>query len=124
MRPTALRPPRTPRASVPVNEGEIMPLDWRTKLIHSQATVPEGFQSLATPTYRGSTTLLGSAAQATDHWDQERVLRGDRRVDTARGDRFPGHNPPIVRFNIGLESAVDLIADLQQAFSVIRRNPS
>jgi cysteine-S-conjugate beta-lyase len=50
-----------------------MALDWRTKLIHPQVKVPQGFQSLATPTYRGSTTLFGSAAEVTDHWDQERV---------------------------------------------------
>jgi len=50
-----------------------VPLDWRSKLIHSQATAPEGFRSLATPTYRGSTTLFTSAADVTDHWDQEHV---------------------------------------------------
>jgi cystathionine beta-lyase len=50
-----------------------MGLDWRSKLIHSQATAPEGFRSLATPTYRGSTTLFASAREVTDHWNQERV---------------------------------------------------
>ena len=34
--------------------------------------------------------------------------------------RFPGPNPSIVRFNIGLEAVGDLIADLEAAFSVIR----
>ena len=50
-----------------------MPLDWRSRLIHSQARAPEGFRSLTTPTYRGSTTLFTSAADVTDHWDQEHV---------------------------------------------------
>lgn len=47
-------------------------LDWRTKLIHPQVGAPSGFHSLATPTYRGSTTLFESAADVTDDWDQTR----------------------------------------------------
>jgi cysteine-S-conjugate beta-lyase len=47
--------------------------DWRTKLIHPQVTAPEGFRSLVTPIYRGSTTLFASAADVTDDWDQTRV---------------------------------------------------
>lgn len=50
-----------------------MNLDWRTKLIHPQVAAPEGFRSLATPTYRGSTTLFASAANVTDDWDQTRA---------------------------------------------------
>lgn len=50
-----------------------MPLDWRTKLIHPQVTAPEGFRSLATPTYRGSTTLFESATDITDDWDHTRT---------------------------------------------------
>ncbi len=50
-----------------------MNLDWRTKLIHPQVSAPEGFRSLVTPTYRGSTTLFESAAEVTDDWDQTRV---------------------------------------------------
>ena len=29
-----------------------MKKDWTTKLIHSDARIPEGYRSLATPTYR------------------------------------------------------------------------
>jgi cystathionine beta-lyase len=50
-----------------------MNLDWRTKLIHPQVAAPEGFRSLVTPTYRGSTTLFEGAAEVTDDWDQTRV---------------------------------------------------
>jgi cystathionine beta-lyase len=46
---------------------------WKTKLIHSDAKIPEGYRSLATPTYRGSTTVFPSAAQVADTWDQWRV---------------------------------------------------
>ena len=46
-----------------------MKKDWTTKLIHSDAQVPEGFRSLATPTYRGSTTLFDDAAEVTDDWN-------------------------------------------------------
>jgi cystathionine beta-lyase len=47
-----------------------MTLDWRSKLMHPAAAAPEGFRSLATPTFRGSTTVLGSAEDVTDHWNQ------------------------------------------------------
>jgi cysteine-S-conjugate beta-lyase len=43
---------------------------WKTKLIHSDAKVPEGFRSLDTPIYRASTTLFRDAASVTDAWDQ------------------------------------------------------
>ncbi len=46
---------------------------WQTKLIHSDVRVPEGFRSLATPVYRGSTTLFPDAASVTDDWDQHEV---------------------------------------------------
>ena len=46
---------------------------WKTKLIHSDAKLPEGYKSLATPVYRGSTTLFPSASAARDTWDQWRV---------------------------------------------------
>jgi cystathionine beta-lyase len=50
-----------------------MTKDWTTKLIHSDAQVPEGFRSLATPVYRGSTVLFPQAAAASDHWNQHEV---------------------------------------------------
>ncbi len=46
---------------------------WQTRLIHPDARAPEGYSSLATPVYRGSTTLFASASAVTDEWDQERV---------------------------------------------------
>jgi len=47
-----------------------VPLDWRSKLVHPQAAAPAGFRSLATPTYRGSTTLFDSAGDVQIDWDQ------------------------------------------------------
>jgi len=47
-----------------------MQKQWKTKLIHSDVEVPEGYQSLTTPTYRGSTTVFSDAAAVTDAWDQ------------------------------------------------------
>jgi cysteine-S-conjugate beta-lyase len=47
--------------------------DWKTRLIHSDAPVPEGFRSLATPVYRGSTVLFRQAADAIDVWNQHDV---------------------------------------------------
>ena len=50
-----------------------MSKDWKTKLIHTDAEIPQGFQSLVTPVYRGSTVLFSSAASASDHWNQHEV---------------------------------------------------
>jgi cysteine-S-conjugate beta-lyase len=47
--------------------------DWKTTLIHSDVTVPEGFHSLSTPVYRGSTVLFSHASEASDHWNQYEV---------------------------------------------------
>ena len=47
--------------------------DWKTRLIHSDAEVPEGFESLSSPVYRGSTVLFPRAAAATDQWNQHEV---------------------------------------------------
>jgi cystathionine beta-lyase len=46
---------------------------WKTKLIHSDAKVPDGFRSLSTPVHRGSTVLFSDAAALTDAWDQYEV---------------------------------------------------
>jgi cysteine-S-conjugate beta-lyase len=48
-------------------------MTWQTKLIHSDARIPQGYRSLTTPVYRGSTTLFPSASVAEDNWDQHRV---------------------------------------------------
>lgn len=47
-----------------------MPKNWKTKLIHSEAKVPDGFRSLNTPVYRGSTFIFANAASVSDDWDQ------------------------------------------------------
>jgi cystathionine beta-lyase len=46
---------------------------WQTRLLHSQARIPQGYRSLAMPVYRGSTTLFPNSAAVTDDWDQERA---------------------------------------------------
>ncbi|HZY99244.1 MAG TPA: cystathionine beta-lyase [Candidatus Baltobacteraceae bacterium] len=46
---------------------------WQTRLIHSDAEVPEGYRSLVPPVYRGSTTVFPSASQVDDDWDQHRA---------------------------------------------------
>jgi cysteine-S-conjugate beta-lyase len=50
-----------------------MKKSWKTTLIHTDAKVPEGFRSLVTPTYRGSTVLFPNAESVNDHWDQHEV---------------------------------------------------
>lgn len=47
-----------------------MAKDWKTKLIHTDARVPEGFHSLSTPVYRGSTVLFDDVAHLDDRWNQ------------------------------------------------------
>lgn len=44
--------------------------DWKTRLIHSDASAPEGFESLSTPVYRGSTVLFKKVGDANEEWDQ------------------------------------------------------
>lgn len=50
-----------------------MTKSWKTKLIHSDAKIPRGYRSLATPTFRGSTSLFTCASAVNDTWDQWRV---------------------------------------------------
>jgi cystathionine beta-lyase len=50
-----------------------MPKNWKTRLIHSDAKIPEGYRSLASPTFRGSTTVFPSASAVNDTWDQWQV---------------------------------------------------
>jgi cysteine-S-conjugate beta-lyase len=47
-----------------------MSKSWKTRLIHSDVKIPEGYRSLASPVYRGSTTLFPDAASVDDTWDQ------------------------------------------------------
>jgi cystathionine beta-lyase len=50
-----------------------MAKSWKTRLIHSDVKVPAGYRSLASPVYRGSTTLFPDAASVDDSWDQHEV---------------------------------------------------
>lgn len=50
-----------------------MTKSWKTRLIHTDVKIPEGYRSLASPTFRGSTTLFPSSSVANDTWDQWRV---------------------------------------------------
>jgi len=43
--------------------------DWKTKLIHSEARVPQGFRSFADPTWRGSTVLFDNVASILNDAD-------------------------------------------------------
>ena len=52
---------------------EHTPRSWRTKLIHSDVELPEGYRSLVTPVYRGSTTVFPSAGKLRDDWRQHEV---------------------------------------------------
>ncbi len=46
---------------------------WKTKLIHSDTKIPQNYRSLASPTFRGSTTVFPSASLVEDTWDQWRA---------------------------------------------------
>jgi cysteine-S-conjugate beta-lyase len=50
-----------------------MAKNWKTKLIHSDAKVPEGFRSLSVGVQRASTVLFPDAASVRDDWDQYEV---------------------------------------------------
>ena len=51
----------------------VMAKNWKTKLIHSDAKVPEGFRSLSAGVQRASTVLFPDAASVKDDWDQYEV---------------------------------------------------
>ncbi len=44
--------------------------NWKTKLIHPSVRAPQGYQSLADPIWRGSTTLFTDASSVNDTWDR------------------------------------------------------
>ncbi len=46
---------------------------WRTKLVATEPHAPAGFRSLATPVYRGSTTVFPNAAALVDEWDHDKA---------------------------------------------------
>ena len=46
---------------------------WKTRLIHSDARIPEGFRSLNVAVSRASTTLFPDAGAVTDQWDVHEV---------------------------------------------------
>lgn len=45
---------------------------WRTRLLHTHAQVPEGFKSLVTPVYRGSTVLFDRQGDVADQWHADK----------------------------------------------------
>jgi cysteine-S-conjugate beta-lyase len=50
-----------------------MAKNWKTRLIHSDARVPDGFRSLSAGVQRASTVLFPDAASVNDGWDQYEV---------------------------------------------------
>jgi len=50
-----------------------MTKDWKTKLIHTDASAPAGFESLSTPVYRGSTVVFPDTSSAHADWNQEEL---------------------------------------------------
>lgn len=48
-----------------------MAKDWTTRLIHTDASVPEDFRSLAVPVYRGSTVVFPDSASTHTEWNQQ-----------------------------------------------------
>src|SRR5215469_18643554 len=50
-----------------------MAKNWKTRIIHSDAKIPEGFRSLNVGVQRASTVLFPDAASVNDQWDQYEV---------------------------------------------------
>jgi cystathionine beta-lyase len=46
---------------------------WKTRLIHSDSRIPEGFHGLNVPVHRASTTVFPDAGAVTDQWDVHEV---------------------------------------------------
>jgi cystathionine beta-lyase len=47
-------------------------MHWRSKLIHHKAQAPQGFRSLASAIYRGSTILFDCQADVTNDWKTDK----------------------------------------------------
>ena len=45
-------------------------MHWRSKLLRPSTLASDGFQSLVTPVYRGSTVVFDKAADIIDDWRQ------------------------------------------------------
>ena len=63
----------SPGPSAPATGPARRPTGWRTKLVDAQPHAPAGFRSLATPVYRGSTTVFSDAAALVDEWDHDKA---------------------------------------------------
>ena len=50
-----------------------MTKDWKTRLIHSDGNVPQDFESLVPPVYRGSTVVFRDSSSTRSGWNQEEV---------------------------------------------------
>jgi cysteine-S-conjugate beta-lyase len=50
-----------------------MTKDWKTRLIHTDANIPEGFESLVPPVYRGSTVVFPDSSSTRTGWNQEEL---------------------------------------------------
>jgi cystathionine beta-lyase len=48
-----------------------MAKDWKTRLIHTDASAPEDFESLTPPVYRGSTVVFPNTSSMHTDWNQE-----------------------------------------------------
>jgi cystathionine beta-lyase len=48
-----------------------MTKDWKTRLIHTDTSIPEGFESLTSPVYRASTVVFPNTSSTHTEWNQE-----------------------------------------------------
>lgn len=98
---------------------------WQTRVLHAQADIPQGYRSLATPVFRGSTTIFERADKVSDAWDQARAgytyglygtptaLELGARICELEGGRFtiilPGGQAAISLIDFALLAAGDHI---------------
>ena len=47
-------------------------MHWKSRILHARPSIPEGFQSFATPVHRGSTILFDTMADVHDEWHLNR----------------------------------------------------
>ena len=50
-----------------------MTKDWKTRLIHTDVNIPEGYESLVPPVYRGSTVVFPDSSSTRSGWNQEEL---------------------------------------------------
>ena len=88
-------------------------MHWRSRIVQPTQAAPGGFNSLAVPTYRGSTVLFERQSDVRDSW-----ILFDEAVSTKQVESFVDHLQLFrIGFSWGCTTSLALAGDLKQALA-------